>query len=91
MMPGFVCRHVSAGAPVLRAVHDEPLDADDSGWSLTCGRDAHQTEDYLIVNLERYAASDESVRTVLASPVNTLAYRSRQDQPWVVEDVESVA
>lgn len=87
MMPGFTCCHVSAGAPVLRALHDEPLDENDSGWSLTCGRSDHATADYRLVNVERLTELDRSLESVLALPVNTLAHRSGKDQPWVIEPV----
>jgi hypothetical protein len=50
-----------------------------------CGAADHVTADYLIVNVERYAASDDSLRDVLALPVNTSAQRSHKDQPWVIE------
>lgn len=87
MMPGFTCCHVSAGDPVLRALHDEPLDEDDSGWSLTCGRSDHATTDYRLVNVERLTELDRSLESVFALPVNTLAHRSGKDQPWVIEPV----
>lgn len=85
-MPGIICRHISLGAAVLRAVRDEPLDENDSGWALACGQDDHLTKDYLIVDLDRYASKDISLVEILALPVNTLAVRANKNQPWVIED-----
>ncbi len=85
MMPGFICSHVSAGAPILYASHDEPIDEDDSGWQLMCGAEDHVTADFLVVNVERYATLDETLRDLLSLPVNTTALRVGKDQPWVIE------
>lgn len=85
MTPGFTCRHVHAGAPVLRAVRDEPLDSNDSGWALVCGGYDHVDEDYMIVDLDRYVSQDESLVTVMELPPNTVACRAQEHQPWVVE------
>lgn len=90
MTPGFICRHVSAGAPVLRAVRDTPLDDDDSGWCCTCGQDDHETADYLLVNLDRYVMADRSLKAVLDSAINTIAERATCEHPWVIEAIEAI-
>lgn len=84
MTPGFTCRHVHLGAPILRAVRDEPLDENDSGWALVCGAD-HMPEEFMIVDLDRYVSRDMSLVELLDLPPYTVAVRVEQDQPWVIE------
>lgn len=91
MKPGIICCHISTGAPVLRAVRDEPQDENDSGWALACGQDDHITKDYLIVDLDRHASKDETLVEILELPVNTLAVRAGKDQPWIIEDPDYIA
>ena len=85
MRPGFICKHVSAGAPILSAVRDEPIDEIDSGWSLLCGRPDHAYEDYLTVNLDRYESRDATLVEVLDLPPYTVCVRTQHGQPWVIE------
>jgi len=72
---------------VLRAVRDTPLDDDDSGRCFACGQDGHETEDYLLVNLDRYARADQNLKDVLGSAINTVSRRDAIGQPWIIEEV----
>lgn len=42
----MVCVHVARGAPILRAIRDEPLEEADSGWQFLCnsGEDEREAE-----------------------------------------------
>ena len=85
MTPGCICKHVSAGASILRAVRDAPTCTNDSGWALVCERVGHVSEDYLLVNLDNYQSRDQSLVDVLDLPRYTVAARTREDLPWVIE------
>ena len=85
MTPGCICKHVSAGASILRAVRDMPTITNDSGWSLVCHRVDHVSADYLTVNLDTYQSHDLSLADVLELPPYTVAARTRADRPWVIE------
>ena len=85
MTLGFICKHVRAGASILRAVHDRPRDENDTGWALVCARVDHVDADYLIVDLDGFQSRDPSLVEVLDLPLYTVAARNREDKPWVIE------
>ena len=84
-MTGFACKHVCAGAPVKRAVHDVPVDETDSGWALSCGLDSHAGEEYLLTDLDRLLRQDGSLAAVLGLRLYTVVYRGHRYHPWRVE------
>lgn len=83
MTPGCICKHVSAGASILRAVRDALTCTNDSGSALVCDRVGHVTADYLVVNLDNYYSRDQSLVDVLDLPPYTA--RTSEDLPWVIE------
>jgi hypothetical protein len=65
-----------------------PIDAFDSGWSFTCGADRHRDEEVLVVGIATVLERDESVREALGIPTGCVAFRSRREEPWTVQEAE---
>mgnify|MGYP000953428328 CR=1 FL=1 len=85
MTSGRICKHVRAGASILRAVRDVPVYTNDSGWALVCERVGHVNADYLPINLDKYQSRDQSLAEILSLPTYTVAARTSDDRPWMIE------
>ncbi|MBL9008565.1 MAG: DUF2185 domain-containing protein [Myxococcales bacterium] len=79
----IVCEHIAeAGCPILRALRDEPVVDEDSGWQFTCGADGHTDETGRVWSLSEVISHDDSLADLIQLPVGTSAVRARQDSPW---------
>lgn len=80
----IVCYHVAVqGLPILWAIKDEPVDADDSGWQFLCnsGRDEDQSEAQ-VWSLSEVCEHTPSVEGLLKSEIVANYFRKDEQSPW---------
>ena len=79
----IVCAHVAAGEPMLRAIRDNPMDPDDSGWQFLCdsGEDK-RIEDAQIWSVTQVVERDPSLLPFINSPVGTTMARTDVNSEW---------
>ena len=79
----IVCAHVADGEPILRAIRDNPMDPDDSGWQFLCdsGADEH-IEDAQIWSVTQVVEREPSLLAFINSPVGTPITRTDVNSQW---------
>ncbi len=80
----MVCGHVAElGLPVLLAVRDEPLGADDSGWQFLCdsGEDEHIERAQLWL-VEEILEVEPTLASWIDAPVGTVLTRKDKADEW---------
>jgi len=80
----IVCEHVAElGLPVLRAVRDEPVRAEDSGWQFLCGGKGDEPIKRAKLWLVREILEAEpSLAPWLDAPVGTVLTRRDKADEW---------
>jgi hypothetical protein len=89
----IVCSHVALGqCPILRAVRDEPLVPEDSGWQFLCGlvgeEDPASAKVWLVMEVVGY---DGSLAQFIESPPGTVLTRPDAFSHWTVNRGEKRA
>ena len=80
----IVCPHVAAGEPIFRAVRDEPLDAQDSGWQFICEAGDHEDETAAKVwSLETLLRREPSLQGLMSAPPGTTLERRGRTGEWI--------
>jgi hypothetical protein len=85
----IVCTHVAEGGfPILRAIRDEPVEPEDSGWQFTCNLD-HTRAGAKVWSIADVLRFDESVAPLLNAPCGSAFIREGAQHPGrpVVRDV----
>jgi hypothetical protein len=82
----IVCSHIALNdAAIMRGRRDEPLDAEDSGWQFTCGKEQHNDEDEAEVwSLNHVIRKEPSLRPFLQSASDTTVERTRVGADWEI-------
>jgi hypothetical protein len=81
----IVCVHIAQGAPILRAIRDEPLDEADSGWQFVCDSGEEEREaEAQVWALKNVVKDDDALASFVERPVGTVLRRLSQRDPWML-------
>jgi len=80
----IVCSHVAVdGDAILRAMRNEPIQAEDSGWQFMCGRREHDDEDDAQVwSISHVLREERTLQDLLNEPAGTTWVRKKITAPW---------
>ncbi len=81
-----ICSHVVKGAPILRAVCDEPAFPEDSGWQFLCGVAPEEPEEGVQIWLvDEVIQKDPTLEKWLHLPPESTLVRT-PDSDWRIVD-----
>ena len=88
MRPGVICRHVADGHEEPLCVENgEPLVENDSGWTLTCGRE-HENSELLVVDLDRFLERDPELQQLgVTLAEGWMATREYPGDVWIQQPI----
>ena len=79
----IVCTHVANHEkPILRAVRDQPIQPEDSGWQFTCRDGEHEADHAQLWLLSEVAAFDPSILAIADSEIGTAFEREAGGSSW---------
>jgi hypothetical protein len=83
----ILCIHVAnRESPILRAVRDEPVDPDDSGWQFHCNsRDVEKESEAKIWSVNEVIELEPTLSPFINLPPGTKLTRSSKDSKWIKE------
>ncbi len=85
----IVCSHVASGkCPILRAVRDDPVAAEDSGWQFRCAVTEDDPEFAKVWLVCEILNLDPSLAPFIDCPPGTVLARANSSSPWEIDRPE---